>query len=475
VFLYWFFNAVISSNPLSRREREVAELVAQGLTNREIAERLFISERTAEGHVQSIRNKLGFTSRTQIAAWTVQERGEPLPEPAMRRAEPVATPAATISSRRSVWQMRVAAVLAISVVAIGAVVGLRLSQGPPATGATITTYAGNGIQGSTGDGGRATKAALVPPTAVATDPSRNLYVTTGNAIRKVSASGIITIVAGSGIPGYEGDGGSATQAKFLFSPLGLPVPGPEGIAAADDGNLYITDSGNNRIRKLDVNGTVSTVVGTGTRGYGGDGGPAQLAVLADPRGIAVDRFGNIVVADTGNHRIRKVDRSGVISTIAGTGRQGFSGDGSSAAAADLNTPMGLAIDTEGNVFVADAGNDRVRRISPSGVIDTVAGTVKGSFSGDGAAATAARLRFPVSVAIAPSGSLYIADSDNNRIRKVDLRNNISTVAGTGESGYGGDAGPAKGGKLNRPVGVAVDSSGALYIADAGNNRVRRVG
>jgi trimeric autotransporter adhesin len=236
-----------------------------------------------------------------------------------------------------VWQVRVAAVLAVSVLAIGTAVGLRLSQSPPATGATITTYAGNGIQGWTGDGGRANQAELAPPTAVATDGSGNLYIATGNAIRKVSASGIITVVAGSGIPGYEGDGASATQAKFLFSPLGPPPPpGPEGIAAGEEGSLYITDSGNNRIRKLDVNGTVSTVVGTGNRGYGGDGGPAALAVLADPRGVAVDRFDNLFVADTGNHRIRKVDRGGVIATIAGTGRQGFSGDGSSATAADLN-------------------------------------------------------------------------------------------------------------------------------------------
>jgi DNA-binding CsgD family transcriptional regulator/sugar lactone lactonase YvrE len=474
VFLYGLLNAVISSNPLSRREREVAELVAQGLTNREIAERLFISERTAEGHVQSIRNKLGFTSRTQIAAWTVRQGDEPPHLPVVRPAEPAATPAATVSTGRTVWKQRAAAVLAASVLAVGAMVGLRLSQSPPATGATITTYAGNGVQGSTGDGGPATRAELAPPTAVATDGSGNLYITTGNAIRKVSASGI-TVVAGSGIPGYEGDGGSATQAKFLFSPLGLPAPGPEGITAGVDGSLYIADGGNNRIRKLDVNGTVSTVVGTGARGYGGDGGPAALAVLADPRGVAVDRLGNLFVADTGNDRIRKVDRSGVILTIAGTGHQGFSGDGSSATAADLNTPMGLAIDSEGNVYVADAGNDRVRRISPSGVIETVAGTGQGGFSGDGAAATAARLRFPVAVAIAPSGGLYIADSDNNRIRKVDLRNNISTVAGTGESGYGGDGGPARSGKLERPFGVAIDSSGAVYIADSGNNRVRRVG
>jgi hypothetical protein len=213
---------------------------------------------------------------------------EPPHLPVARRAEPVATPAATISTRRSVWQVRVAGVLAVSLLAIGTVVGQRLSQTPPATGATITTYAGNGIQGWTGDGGRATQAELAPPTALATDAGGNLYVTTGNAIRRVSASGIITVVAGSSIPGYEGDGGSATQAKFLFAALGLPGFGPEGIAAGDEGSLYIADSGNNRIRKLAVNGTISTVVGTGTRGYDGDRGPARSGNLNRPFGVAVD-------------------------------------------------------------------------------------------------------------------------------------------------------------------------------------------
>jgi len=282
-------------------------------------------------------------------------------------------------------------------------------------------------------------------------------------------------VAGSDIPGDEGDGGSATQAKFLLVPLGLPSFLPVGIAAGDQGSLYIADSGNNRVRKLNIDGTVSTIVGTGTRSYGGDGGPASLADLADPRGVAVDRFGNLFVADTGNHRIRKVDRSGVITTIAGTGRQGFSGDGSAATAADLNTPIGLAINVEGEVYVADASNNRVRRISPSGSIDTVAGTGVAGFSGDGAAATLARLSFPVGVAVAAQGSLYIADLGNNRVRKVDLRNNITTVAGSRESGYGGDGGPARSAKLNRPFGVAVDSTGIVYIADTGNNRIRRVG
>jgi DNA-binding CsgD family transcriptional regulator/sugar lactone lactonase YvrE len=470
-----FFTAVISSNPLSRREREVAELVAQGLTNREIAERLFISERTSEGHVQSIRNKLGFTSRAQIAAWIVQRRGESSPLPAVMPIPVDAIPAAPRSTGRAAWRLRIVAVLAISMVAIGAVIGLRLSQTPAARGAIITTYAGNGIQGWTGDGGGAAEAEIGPVTAIATGSGRSLYLATGNAIRKISAAGTIATVAGGAISGYEGDGGSATQAKFFLTPLGAPVLVAHGIAAADSGELYIADSGNNRIRRLDLNGTVQTVVGTGAGSFEGDGGPAALAALADPRGVATDRSGNLFIADTANDRIRKVDPGGVITTIAGTGHRSFSGDGGLATSAELNTPVGLAIDLEGDLYVADAGNHRVRKISPSGIIQTVAGTGEAGFSGDGGAASRARLTFPVAVAVGPSGSLYIADSGNNRVRKVDLRNNITTFAGSGESGFSGDGGLAKSGELNKPLGVSVDSAGAVYIADSGNNRVRRVG
>jgi DNA-binding CsgD family transcriptional regulator/sugar lactone lactonase YvrE len=464
---------VISSNRLSRREREVAELVAQGLTNREIAQRLFISERTAEGHVQSIRNKLGFTSRTQIAAWTVRQRTEPPPLPTAQRAGQE-TDSVPKSSSPSWWHVRLAAVLALLVAAAGVVIGVRLSQNPPAVGDIITTYAGNGNLGSTGDGGPATDAELAALTAVAIDGSGNVYITTGNAIRKVTASGVITTVAGSDLPGYEGDGGSATQAKFQLAPLGLPRPGAQGMVADDQGGLYIADSGNNRIRKLDVDGTISTAAGSGINGYDGDGGPAAQAALAYPRGVGIDRDGNLFIADTGNQRIRKVDRRGVITTIAGTGHRGFSGDGSAASLADMDTPMGLAVDLDGDVYVADAGNHRVRRISPSGVITTVAGTGEAGFSGDGRAATAARLRFPVAVAVAPNGSLYVADTGNNRVRRVDLNNAITTVAGTGKSGYGGDGGPGRDGTLNMPLGVAVDSAGAIYVADFGNDRVRRI-
>ena len=277
-----FLSAVISTNPLSRREREVAELVAQGLTNREIAERLFISERTAEGHVQSIRNKLGFTSRAQIAVWTVQQRGEPSAPPLVRAAEPAPTPARKRSTGRAEWQVRVAVVLATSLLVAGAVIGFRLSQTPAAVHATMTTYAGNGILGSTGDGGRAAEAELATLTAVATNGSSNLYVAAGNTIRRVTASGIITTVAGSGLPGYGGDGGSATQAKFLLAPFGLPDPGAHGMVADDQGGLYIADSGNNRIRKLDADGTISTVVGSGVNGYDGDGGPAHVGDRSSP-------------------------------------------------------------------------------------------------------------------------------------------------------------------------------------------------
>ena len=245
------------------------------------------------------------------------------------------------------------------------------------------------------------------------------------------------------------------------------------------GNLFIADTFNNRIRKVDTSGNISTVAGTGTVGFSGDGDPATSAQLNFPHGVALDSSGNLFIADQDNQRIRKVDTSGNISTVAGTGTAGFSGDGGPATSAQLAGPLGVAFDSSGNLFITETSNNRIRKVDTSGNISTAAGTGTAGFSGDGGPATSAQLKNPTGVAVDSSGNLFIADRTNNRIRKVDTSGNITTVAGTGatgslEGGYSGDGGPATSAKLSLPEGVAVDSSGNLFIADRLNHRIRKV-
>ena len=335
----------------------------------------------------------------------------------------------------------------------------------------ISTVAGNGTAGSSGDGAAATAARLNSPWGVAVDGSGNLYIADGwnHRIRKVDSSGNISTVAGTGTTSFSGDGAAATAAQ---------LNNPRGVAVDGSGNLYIADTNNSRIRKVDSSGNISTVAG----GASGDGGAATAAQLNFPEGVALDGSGNLYIADTFNHRIRKVDSSGVITTVAGTGTSGFSGDGAAAGAAQLSRPRGVAVDGSGNLYIADSSNNRIRKIAivpgfsagilSSGVITTVAGG--GSTLGDGGAATAARLNSPHDVAVDGSGNLYIADWGNNRIRKVDSSGNITTVAGSGTSGFSGDGGAATAAQLRRPHDVAVDGSGNLYIADTQNERVRKV-
>ena len=332
-----------------------------------------------------------------------------------------------------------------------------------ATG-VITTVAGFGRRGYGGDGGAATAAQLASPYGLALDGAGNLYIADlGNRrIRKVDATGVITTVAGTGRRGSGGDGDPATTAQ-LYEPTGVALDGA--------GNLYIADSQNQRIRKVDAAGVITTVAGFGRRGYGGDGGPAVGARLAVPRGVAADGAGNLYIADTWNHRIRKVDAAGVITTVAGNGTCCSSGDGGPAVGARLNQPRGVALDGAGNLYIADAGNNRIRKVDAAGVISTVAG--RGSI-GDGGAATGARLSGPIGVALDGYDNLYIADFENHRIRKVDAGTGvISTVAGS-SGGYSGDDGPAVAARLRNPIGVALDGAGNLYIADTLNDRIRKV-
>jgi uncharacterized protein (TIGR03437 family) len=325
----------------------------------------------------------------------------------------------------------------------------------------ITTVAGSGGPGFSGDNGAATNALLYFPEGVAVDSAGNLYIvdSANQRIRKVS-NGVITTVAGNGTQGLSGDNGPATSAELNL---------PEGVAVDVTGNLYIADVGNSRIRKIS-NGVITTVAGNGTQGFRGDNGPATSAQLANPVGVAVDSAGSVYIADRNNHRIRKVS-GGVITTVAGNGTQGFSGDNGPATSAELNYPQGVAVDSAGNVYIADTYNQRVRKVS-GGVITTVAGNGTVGFSGDGGPATSAQL-VPAAVAVDSAGNLYVADSYNNRVRKVS-NGVITTVAGDGAPGFSGDSGPAISAILGYPEGLAVDSSGNLYIADNGNNRIRMV-
>ena len=336
-----------------------------------------------------------------------------------------------------------------------------------ASSGNIETVAGDGTDGYSGDGGAATSAEIDTPWGIALDSAGNIYFagSWNEVVRKVTvSSGNIETVAGDGSNDFYGDGGAATDAA---------LDGPRGLAVDGSGNIYIADSYNNRIRRVDTSGNIATFAGGGSAQ--GDGGSAAAAELGQVRGVAVDGSGNIYIADSDNNRIRKVDTSSLISTAAGGGTD--IGDGGAARAAWLNDPSGVAVDESGNLYIADSNHHRVRRVSPSGTITTVAGTGAAGFSGDGEAAADAQLNNPSDVAVDAAGNIYIADTDNHRIRKVGADRKISTVAGTGESGIIGSRdfnGPAASAALSFPRGVAVDESGNLYIADTGNSLVLKV-
>lgn len=433
----------------------------------------------------------------------------------------------------------------------------------------ITTVAGGGgtgffSGGFSGDGGPASAAQLSKPNSVAVDAGSNLYIadTYNNRVRRVAPSGTITTVAGNGNGGFSGDGPDATRTSLNF-PNGIDVDATGALLIADSGNnrirrvspqgaivtiagngargspaenataasaplnypsgvaqnagiLYIADTLNQRVWQVSQAGLITTLAGGASKGFAGDGGPAGRSQIADPRGVAVDGSGDVYIADTGNFRVRRV-RAGTILTVAGNGEGFYSGDNGTAKAAQFGGALDVAVDPAGNVYVADTGNHRVRKIAPDGFITTVAGTGKQGFAGDGGPATAAELSEPFGLAVDGNG-LYIAETGNNRVRKVspdgvistvvggsdvelagpygltlDSKGNLyiadhnsnyirklasdgtlSIVAGTGSRGFSGDGGPAAAAQLRSPYGVAVDAADNLYIADTGNNRIRKV-
>jgi uncharacterized protein (TIGR03437 family) len=342
----------------------------------------------------------------------------------------------------------------------------------------ITTVAGVNNQGYAGDGGPATSASLSNPEGLVVDSAGNVYFADkGNyAVREVNAAGIINTVAGPGSLVFGaplGDGGPATSANFGWT-NSLFV----GMAMDAAGNLYISDSGHARVRKINPAGIISTVAGNGAPGSGGDGGPATSASLFAPAGIAVDSTGNLYIADPSVGRVRKVDTSGNISTVAGTGTVGYSGDGGPAASAQILPPIGLAVDAKGNLYIAEsgAGVPHVRKVDASGIITTFAGSGNSTgFAGDGGPAVNAQLNTLAGLAVDKAGNLYIADAGNYRVRKMDTSGIITTVAGTGQIDLGGigDGGAATGAAL-QPSGLAFDAAGNLYVADYSAGRIRKI-
>jgi len=334
------------------------------------------------------------------------------------------------------------------------------------TGGVISTSAGNGTAGFAGDGGPAVSGQLYFPAGVAVDGAGNLYIadTRNNRVRKVTADSVISTLSGNGTAGFSGDGGPANLAELY---------GPSDVVVDAAANVYILDRGNGTVRKITADRVIRTVAGTGSSNcISPDGGQATSTPLCNPQGIAVDTLNNLYIAE--RSRVRKVGANGVITTVAGNGTEGYSGDGGPATSARLISAYGVAVDGAGNLYISDIENHRVRKVTLNGVITTVAGTGIAGFSGDGGPAVSAQLYFPAGLAVDGAGNLYIADVGNQRIRKITAAGVISTVAGKGASGFSGDAGLATSAQLSEPYDVAVDGAGNLYIADIRNSRIRKV-
>ncbi len=367
-------------------------------------------------------------------------------------------------------------------------VGLASWAAVPAAaeGGTVITVAGKSPAGFSGDGGPAAEAQMHEPRMMTFAPTGDMYIadTFNQLIRKVDTSGTITTVAGKFtgfvprdeadcVPNFSGDGGPATEATLSC---------PHGVAVDSAGDIYIADSANHVIRKVDSSGTIVTVAGAGGKsGDSGDGGPGTSALIQGPKGIILDGRGGLLIADSGNDRVKRLDlSSGVISLVAGTGDPGGAGDGGPATDAQLVEPRTLAVGPDGSIYIAEPKVHRVRRVDPQGVISIFAGTGRAGFTGDGGPAGRAQLNFPRGVGADAAGNVYIADSLNQRIRRIDAGGMIATVAGRGKACYYspnnncGDGGPPLEAGFATPRAVESTAAGDLYIADTFNERIRRV-
>ena len=440
------------AKPLTHREREIAGLVAEGLTNREIARKLFISDRTAEGHVEQIRNKLGFTSRSQVASWATQNLLDSPPKASVEAAPlddqvPMVPIPATLSRRHTTllgWPFgrasaAGAAAMAIAVLGAGIFLLYRLSPTPASLG--IYTYAGTGVGGFLGDGGPAAQAELDRPTAIAIDQTTGaVYIVDGNRVRRILGDAITTVL-GSGDSGVlPSDNTASTSANLTLT--NQFVPEVHGLAIDSEGNVYLADADDHVVWRSTkgTNGTISRFAGTGTPGVIGDGELATGAELRGPSGIAFDSHDNLFIADTLAGKIREVS-NGVISTL-------------SVAGLTLNDPNGLAFDHQGNLWIADTSNHRVIRLTPEHMVSTFP------------------LTLPKALAVDRNDHVYV--TDGNQIWRIDSTGEKKLYAGDGKAGFSGEGKSPTSASLNQPLGVAVDAADNVFVADTRNNRVREI-
>ena len=336
------------------------------------------------------------------------------------------------------------------------------------THGNMTRFAGTGESGFSGDDGKATEARLKIPAGLTFDKKGNLYIADRNnhRIRKVDTRGIITTVAGNGTAGFSGDGGKATQAQLSL---------PSGVVVDDKGNIYISDRSNDRVRVVDNKGIITTFAGNGVDGYKGDLGPATQAQLSKPFGLALDKKGNLYIADRVSNRVRKVNPQGIITTVAGDGGFFFMGDNGPAYRASLAGPTGIVVDKNGILYIADRNNNRIRSVDTQGMIRTVAGTGQQDYNGEAEMARDTNLYLPFGVTLDQDGKLLIIDRSHYRIRRINPRSgSIETVAGNGVKMFAGDGGPATGAKLSFPHGIAVDKKDNVIFSDKGHYRIRRI-